>query len=115
MSSWISHYIIAPNGEPQDFKQARALVQGDMDAEWYVESMIDVLQGKAEPEDGVEQYEGNSWVAEYHNGVGDGGSQWICNTEWIARDFPQAFKALGVKVSWSEGYGVFAGKPDGTA
>lgn len=113
-----THYIIMPTGEPQDFKVARGLVQGDDDAEWYVDSMINVLQGHPDPDDGIESIIMGGgvpgWLAEDHHGVGDGGAQWIGNTEWFATAYPHAFKALGVQVSWSKGKSVFFGRPDGT-
>lgn len=116
---WKGYYVIRMTGEPQDFKQALALVHGNEDAEWYIERMTEVLQGKPDPDDGIDRQSDPSgnllWIAEDHHGVGDGGAQWISNTEWIARDFPQAFKLLGVTVSWSNrGKGVFFGSPDGT-
>lgn len=111
---WKGYYVITPNGEPQDFKQALALAQGDEDVEWFFEHMIDVLEGRPDPDDGIDK-QGSSWIAEYHYGVGDGGAQWIANVESIAALHPQAFAALGVTVAWSNrGKGVFFGQPDGT-
>jgi len=116
--SW-DYYVVTrlPDVAP-DFNKARTLTAHDDDARYYVDDMIEVLQGRLDPDDGTEMMtmpDGSTrWVLTDHHGVGDGGSRTIANTEWVTRDFPDAFAALGITVSWSTGTKVLMGHPDET-
>jgi hypothetical protein len=115
--SYIDYYLVQQTGK-SDFVAARRLAKANDEIEYYVESMIDVLEDRLDPDDGTEIIELDgvkTWVLQYHNGIGDGGSHDIANTEWVARDFPDVFKALGISVRWSKGPKVLAGQADGSA
>lgn len=116
--SWIDFYLVAPNGQPQNFSAAKGLVASDDDAVYFIEGIEErFLNGPVdEDSDEVRVINGvQTFILQYHNGIGDGGARDICNVEWFARTYPVAYKLLGVTISWGKGTEALTGTPRGTA
>lgn len=119
MSNYIDYYILRRTGEPQDFEKALTLGDG-WDADHYIEAIQSRFNEDGEfvpsREDGDEltTIDGEEvLIMQYHNGVSDGGDHDIANSKWVAEAFPEAFKLLGISVTWGKGTGVFTGKIEG--
>lgn len=116
--TWIDFYILQRKDDvPQDFKAALALVAGDDDAEYFIEGIAERFQKGPVSDDADElgTFNGKpAFILQYHNGVGDGGAQDICNAQWFANAHPAAFKLLGVTISWGKGTKALQGNPDGS-
>lgn len=116
--TFIDYYLVRLTHRP-DYAKAEALAHatGDVDVEHYVDKLLEVLRdGVLDRDDRTERHKHKGYVVyvfQDHNGIGDGGSTAIGNSQWIARDYPDIFKALGVTIWWSRGFGVFFGQPDG--
>ncbi len=112
--TYIDFYTMKRNGKPQDFEKAHELCDGDIDAEYFVDTVKQRMLHGAVSEDGDEiaEIDGEEvFILQYHNGVGDGGDTDICNAEWIHRDFPEVFELLGVQIAWGNGTSALTGNP----
>lgn len=116
--NYIDYYLVR-RLEASDYAKAEQLAKatGDIDVECYVNEIVQVVRDGIFDRDNLTEkavINGEDvFIFQDHNGQGDGGSPDIANSEYIARDFPDIFKALGISVEWSKGPKVLAGQADG--